>query len=136
MANSASRRSTGARPRGGSTGFGLFSLLAGLLLNSPLLAQDPPAGAFADPTDPSGVAAVVARHYKAAPKWWLSGMTLVDLDGDGALDLHLGSHSGGAMPGALASNDGKGRFTYVDPQLSIPRGAGKRDDLPYPAAEI
>jgi len=35
----------------------------------------------------SGVWAIVAGHYKRVPTWWLSGMTLVDLDGDGDLDL-------------------------------------------------
>jgi len=42
---------------------------------------------FTDVTAESGVAKVLADHYARVPKWWLSGMTLVDLDGDGDLDI-------------------------------------------------
>src|SRR5438067_11526870 len=116
----------------------LFPLVACSIVLSALSARavaaaDPPApppGRFTDVTDSSGVAALVARHYEAVPKWWLSGMTLVDLDGDGALDLHLASH--GLGPAMAAANDGKGRFLYIDPKLAIPRGPKERADLPYP----
>lgn len=93
-----------------------------------------PTRAFIDVTQPSGVGGVVAQHYADRPKWWLSGMTLVDLDGDGHLDLHLASHDGGAA--AAAVNDGHGRFTRVDPKLSIPRTPRDRAVLPYPGGEI
>jgi len=47
-----------------------------------------PAGrAFTDVTQDSGVADLVAQKYAASPKWWLSGLHLVDRDGDGKLDL-------------------------------------------------
>src|SRR5204863_3709196 len=63
-------------------------------------------------------------------------LSLVDLDGDGALDLHVGSHSGPANPAAMLRNDGKGHFSTVDPKISIPRGKGPSDPLPYPGGEI
>ncbi|MBM4035255.1 MAG: hypothetical protein FJ291_26220, partial [Planctomycetes bacterium] len=57
-------------------------------------AVPPPAKPFTNVTAESGVAAVVSAHFQSAPKWWMSGIDLVDLDGDGDLDLHLGSHGG------------------------------------------
>ena len=92
-----------------------------------------PSAAFTDVTGASGVAEVVAAHYRSVPKWWLSGFSLIDLDGDGDLDLHLAGHG---WPAAAASNDGRGRFAYVDPRLSIPRGVRKDNDIPYPGGEI
>jgi hypothetical protein len=70
----------------------------------------PPRGkGFTDVTMESGVARLVAQKYDKNPKWWLSGLHLVDLDGDGKLDLFLSAHGGG---GALAAlNDGAGRFS-------------------------
>src|SRR6185295_20009091 len=97
--------------------------------------EDPRAG-FTDITRDSGVAEAVARHYRDFPKWWLSGLTLADLDGDGALDLHLGSHSGPANPAAMLRNDGKGHFSYVDPKISVARGPRQAEPLPYPGGEI
>jgi hypothetical protein len=88
---------------------------------------------FTDVTAESGVADIVKKLCENVPKWWLSGMTLVDIDGDGKLDLHLGGHGFQAAAGV---NDGKGHFTYVDPKLSIPRGKGKTDDIPFPGGEI
>src|SRR5437588_7530910 len=66
---------------------------------------------FTDITKESGVADLVAQKYDQNPKWWLSGLHLVDLDGDGKLDLFLSAHGGG---GALAAlNDGKGCFSLA-----------------------
>ena len=92
-----------------------------------------PSGTFTDVTGESGVAAVVAAHYARVPKWWLSGMDLIDLDGDGDLDLHLGGHG---HPAAAARNDGKGHFTTVDPKLSVARGVRHDHDIPCPGGEI
>jgi len=40
---------------------------------------------FTDITKTSGIARLVNDHYASNPTWWLSGLHLVDLDGDGAL---------------------------------------------------
>jgi hypothetical protein len=63
---------------------------------------------FVDITKASGVTDAIARHYEKHPKWWMSGVNLVDLDGDGKLDLFLAAHGAGA-PLALL-NDGHGKF--------------------------
>ncbi|MGD0896288.1 MAG: CRTAC1 family protein [Thermoguttaceae bacterium] len=68
--------------------------------------------AFSNVTVSSGVEAVVDAVYRASPKVWLSGIDLVDLDGDGKLDLFLSAHSQKGATAALG--DGKGHFTYVD----------------------
>jgi len=98
---------------------------------APQTAGDEPG--FVDVTARSGVAGLVAEHYRRVPKWWLSGMMLVDLDADGDLDLHLAGHG---SPAAAALNDGKGRFSAIDPKLSIPRGVRHDADLPYPGGEV
>src|SRR5262245_12950737 len=66
---------------------------------------------FTDITKETGVADLVAQHYGKNPKWWLSGLHLVDLDGDGKLDLFLSAHGGGSALAAL--NDGAGRFSLA-----------------------
>jgi hypothetical protein len=63
---------------------------------------------FADATKSSGVSEAIARHYERHPKWWLSGLNLVDLDGDGHLDLFLAAHGAGRSLALL--NDGHGHF--------------------------
>jgi len=77
-------------------------------------------GGFVDVTRLSGVGDAIARHYERHPKWWLSGLNLVDLDGDGQLDLFLAAHGAGRSLALL--NDGHGHF----------REAGGS----YPASEI
>lgn len=67
--------------------------------------------AFTKVTTESGVAEIVRQKYQQNPKWWLSGLHLVDLDGDGDLDLFLSAHGGGKAVAAL--NDGKGHFTLA-----------------------
>jgi hypothetical protein len=78
------------------------------------------AAGFTNVTRPCGVTEALAHHYEAHPKWWLSGVNLVDLDGDGKLDLFLAAHGAGA-PLAM-SGDGKGHFTKANgsyPQTEI-----------------
>jgi len=75
---------------------------------------------FTDITEPSGIARIVDGHYASNPEWWLSGLHLVDLDGDDDLDIFLSAHGKGEALAAL--NDGSGRFS---------RAAGE-----YPSSEI
>jgi len=63
---------------------------------------------FVDVTKESGVAEAVDRQYAKYPKWWLSGLNLVDLDGDGKLDLFLAAH--GTDSAMALINDGQGHF--------------------------
>src|SRR5258705_8669393 len=75
---------------------------------------------FVDATRECGVAEAIARHYERHPKWWLSGLNLVDLDGDGQLDLFLAAHGAGRSLALL--NDSRGHF--------------KEAEGSYPASEI
>jgi hypothetical protein len=76
--------------------------------------------AFTKITSESGIAEIVKQKYRQNPKWWLSGLHLADLDGDGDLDFFMSAHGGGGAVAAL--NDGAGHFTLAP-------GA-------YPASEI
>jgi hypothetical protein len=74
-------------------------------------------------TRESGVERVLDEKYQKEPKWWLSGLYLVDLDGDGKLDLFLGAHGGGDAIALL--NDGNGHFTpapgrYPTSEIHLP----------------
>src|SRR5262249_34577201 len=90
---------------------------ATLTVNSPLPPPPPPSGTFTDVTASSGVGAIITQMAQTNPNWWLSGEHLVDLDGDGDLDLVLDSHGGGNA--VVALNDGHGVFTRVTP-VSFP----------------
>jgi hypothetical protein len=70
-------------------------------------AEREPGPAFRNITQECGLAAIVNDKYAATPKWWLAGLHLVDLDGDGHLDFFMSAHGGGAV---AALNDGKGNF--------------------------
>ncbi len=70
------------------------------------------AGKFTTVTAECGVEQIVADAFAAEPKWWLSGLHLVDLDADGDLDLFLSAHGAGSALALL--NDGKGHFTRAD----------------------
>ena len=75
--------------------------------------SDPPtAPGFTDVTKDCGVADALVRHYAAHPKWWLSGLNLIDLDGDGNLDLFLAAHGAGRSLALLG--DGQGRFSPAE----------------------
>ena len=98
----------------------LIALAAWLALPSASVAASGPG--FADVTQASGVAQAMAAHYERHPKWWLSGLNLVDLDGDGQLDLFLAAHGAGASLALL--NDGKGHFrpaegTYPSTEIHV-----------------
>src|SRR5262245_54132684 len=84
----------------------------GWLLVLALVAEHGPAqvagGGFVDATAWSGVGDALNRNYERHPKWWLSGLNLVDLDGDGHLDLFLAAHGAGRALALL--NDGRGHF--------------------------
>ncbi len=83
----------------------IFGLLAGIPLLLPA-AESPPR--FTDVTEESGVAGAIERQYAQFSNWWLSGLNLVDLDGDGTLDLFLAAHGAGSAVALL--NDGTGKF--------------------------
>ena len=99
-----------------SIGCGVVLLLLSCLV---AIAADgpPPARAengrpcFTVVTKESGLEQIVKDKYAASPKWWLSGLHLVDLDGDGKLDLFLSAHGGGGAVAALG--DGGGHFVLA-----------------------
>jgi hypothetical protein len=96
-----------------------------LLVMGGVVCGAPSQPTFTDITDVSGIAAIVSAHYAAHPSWWLSGLHLVDLDGDGDLDLFLSAHGRGDALAAL--NDGRGCFTpaagsYPTSEITEPAG--------------
>lgn len=81
------------------------------------------AGTFTDMTEASGVAEAINHHYATYPKWWLSGLNLVDLDGDGKLDLFFAAHGAGRSLALLG--DGHGHFAeaagmYPPSEIHLP----------------
>jgi hypothetical protein len=71
-----------------------------------LFSQAPRTKQFSDVTRESGVTAAVAQHYRLHPRWWLSGVNLIDLDADGKLDLFLAAHGAGAPLALFGDNQG------------------------------
>lgn len=86
-----------------------YGIMLGLVLGFPLVALAE--GSFVDVTSESGVKAAVEANYEKYPKWWMSGVNLVDLDGDGNLDLFLAAHGAGKAIALLG--DGKGHFSVA-----------------------
>jgi RNA polymerase sigma factor (sigma-70 family) len=77
-------------------------------------AEFPSNPAFRDVTRESGLAQIVEDKFAANPKWFLSGLHLLDLDGDGHLDFFM-SAPGLRKSGSVAAlNDGKGHFTRAE----------------------
>ncbi len=66
---------------------------------------------FAVVTEASGLAKIISDHYATHADWWLSGLHLVDLDGDGDLDIFLSAHGRGMALAAL--NDGEGHYSLA-----------------------
>jgi hypothetical protein len=110
-----------------------LTLLSGPIATSLSHGQSKGPAGFVDWTKESGVAEIVQKHYEIEPKLWLSGMTLVDVDGDGTLDLLIGGHG---YIGSAGRNDGKGHFTWVDPKNEAGNKRFPLAQLPYPGGEI
>jgi MYXO-CTERM domain-containing protein len=72
-----------------------------------LVSRSAAAQTFTNVTADSGIGAVRAMRPAT---WWMSGIQLCDLDGDGDLDYFMGAHGGG---GIAALNDGRGHFTAL-----------------------
>ena len=68
--------------------------------------------AFVEVSQSAGVVEILQAKYAADPQWWLSGLHLVDLDGDGLLDLFFSSHAGGDAVATLG--DGQFHFRRAD----------------------
>jgi RNA polymerase sigma factor (sigma-70 family) len=88
---------------------------------------------FTDATDETGLTAMLKQQYARFPDWHPSGATLLDIDGDGHLDLHL---AGQCDYFATLGRNVRGRFSVEDPRVEIPRGPRHQADLPYPGGEI
>lgn len=88
---------------------GILQLTFTLVLGIQQAAWSEEQTSFTNITEISGIARLVDDHYASYPKWWLSGLHLVDLDADGDLDLFLSAHGRGNALAAL--NDGRGHFT-------------------------
>jgi RNA polymerase sigma factor (sigma-70 family) len=126
----------------------LFGLIALVVVLQPADSPAPPARApltngsgpalpalnrFVDATEESGLGDLLRRHYARFSDWHPSGATLLDLHGDGRLDLHLAGQSEDLA--ALGRNKG-GWFAYVEPRPEILRGPRHDADIPYPGGQI
>ncbi len=92
----------------------LLSSLTGRYRRSDEEGEMPPRGdkGFTDITVESGVAGLVAQHYDKYPRWWLSGLHLVGLVGDGELDLFLSTYGRGDVLAALIDVSRHTAVTY------------------------
>jgi RNA polymerase sigma factor (sigma-70 family) len=102
----------------------------------PVAVKAPPAvvsNRFANASEEWGLSAILNEHYARFPGWQPTGATLLDIDGDEQLDLHLAGQAEGLA--ALGRNIG-GQFAYVDPRPEIPRGPRHKAELPYPGGQI
>jgi RNA polymerase sigma factor (sigma-70 family) len=88
---------------------------------------------FEDATEEAGLGALLRQHHARFPGWEPSGATLLDVDGDGQLDLHLAGQA--EWLAALGRNTG-GRFSRVDPRPEILRGIRELGDVPYPGGQV
>jgi RNA polymerase sigma factor (sigma-70 family) len=88
---------------------------------------------FADATEESGLRALLSQHYKRFPGWQPTGATLLDIDGDEQLDLHLAGQA--ECLAALGRNSG-GRFAYLVPRWESSRGTRKKSDMVYPGGQV
>jgi RNA polymerase sigma factor (sigma-70 family) len=96
-------------------------------------AAPPAIDRFTDATDDSGLGVLLREHGTRFRGWYPSGATLLDIDGDDRLDLHLAGQSEGLA--ALGRNTG-GRFAPVDPRREIPRGPRQQAEIPYPGGQV
>jgi hypothetical protein len=104
------------------TAFSGSCVLTVLMLMPGIAPAAEASGPFTDVTKDSGVSDAMAAQYQKHPKWWLSGLNLVDLDGDGKLDLFLAAHGAGTALALL--NDGHGHFkeaagTYPSSEIHL-----------------
>src|SRR5690349_5164922 len=84
---------------------------------------------FVNSARESGLTDAMTQQYETHLKWWLSGVNLIDLDGDGRLDLFLSAHGAGA-PLALLG-DGRVHFEKAVgayPQTEIHLAADINED--------
>jgi RNA polymerase sigma factor (sigma-70 family) len=88
---------------------------------------------FANATEETGLGAILRQHSARYPEWAPTGATLLDIDGDGHLDLHLAGQAEDFA--ALGRNTG-GRLAYVDPRPEIPRGVRQWGGLPFPGGQV
>ncbi len=99
------------------------------VVNQTVVAGPRPDGSFVDVTRESGLQEIVAAKYAATPTWWLSGLHLLDLDGDGHLDFFM-SAPDSAKAAPLPPS------TTARAISSGPRGATLRPSCAWPTISM